>query len=194
VLKGKTAVNAAARHTACGTEHHRFNIFMTPTAQTYIDTLQMQAHPEGGYFKETYRSLQLIDVTQAGGGTSVPRSVSTGIYFLLEKNNFSAFHKIQSDEMWHFYAGQALEVLEFNERGELGCTRLGSDILGGEVHQHVVPANTWFASRVAAGGSFSLVGCTVAPGFNFADFSLADRAMLVALFPQHSKAIAELTR
>jgi len=167
---------------------------MTPTAQTYIDALQMEAHPEGGFFKETYRSHHLIDVTQGSGGTSVQRSVSTGIYFLLEKNNFSAFHKIKSDEMWHFYAGQALEVLELNERGELGCTRLGSDILGGEVHQHVVPANTWFASRVAAGGSFSLVGCTVAPGFDFADFCLADQALLMAAFPQHSQTIAELTR
>lgn len=167
---------------------------MTPTAQTYIDALQMQAHPEGGFFKETYRCHHLMDVTQGGGGTLVQRSVSTGIYFLLEKNNFSAFHKIQSDEMWHFYAGQALEVLELNAGGELRCTRLGSDILGGEVHQHVVPANTWFASRVAAGGSFSLAGCTVAPGFDFVDFCLADRAMLVASFPQHSQTIAELTR
>jgi len=167
---------------------------MTPTAQTYIDALQMEAHPEGGYFKETYRSHHLMDVPQADGGTTVQRNVSTGIYFLLEKSNFSAFHKIQSDEMWHFYAGHALEVLELNEIGELCCTRLGSNILGGEVHQHVVPANTWFASRVAAGGSFSLVGCTVAPGFDFADFCLADRAMLVAVFPQHSKTIAELTR
>jgi len=167
---------------------------MAPTAQTYIDALQMEAHPEGGFFKETYRSHHLMDVTQGGGRISAQRSVSTGIYFLRKKNNFSAFHKIQSDEMWHFYAGQALEVLELNERGELCSTRLGSDILGGEVHQHVVPANTWFASRVAAGGSFSLVGCTVAPGFDFADFCLADRAMLVAAFPQHSQTIAELTR
>lgn len=167
---------------------------MTPTAQTYIDTLQMMAHPEGGFFKETYRSLQLMDVMQGGGGVPIQRSVSTGIYFLLEKNNFSAFHKIQSDEMWHFYAGQALEVLELNGRGELSSTRLGPDILRGEIHQHVVPANTWFASRVAAGGSYSLVGCTVAPGFDFADFCLADRAMLLTEFPQHSQTIAELTR
>ena len=167
---------------------------MTLTAQTYIDALQMEAHPEGGFFKETYRSRHLMDVTQGNDGTSTQRNVSTGIYFLLEKNNFSAFHKIKSDEMWHFYAGQALEVLELNERGELGCTRLGPNILGGEVHQHVVPANTWFASRVAAGGVFSLVGCTVAPGFDFADFCLADRALLVAAFPQHRQTIDELTR
>ncbi|WP_114971086.1 cupin domain-containing protein [Rhodoferax ferrireducens] len=167
---------------------------MTPTAQTYIDTLHMQAHPEGGFFKETYRSHHLMDVAQGGGCTTVQRSVSTGIYFLLEKNNFSAFHKIQSDEMWHFYAGQALEVLELNEHGELCCTRLGPNILNGEIHQYVVPANTWFASRVASGGSFSLVGCTVAPGFDFADFCLADRAILLAEFPKFSQIITELTR
>lgn len=98
---------------------------MTLTAQTYIDSLQMEAHPEGGFFKETYRSHHLMDVTQGSATTTIQRSVSTGIYFLLEKNNFSAFHKIKSDEMWHFYAGQALEVVELNELGELDCTRLG---------------------------------------------------------------------
>lgn len=167
---------------------------MTPTAQTYIKALQMQAHPEGGFFRETYRSDHMMDVTGAGDGTAVRRSASTGIYFLLEKGNFSAFHQIKSDEMWHFYAGQALEVLELKTTGELLCTRLGPDILQGDVHQYVVRANTWFASRVAAGSAFSLVGCTVAPGFDFDDFYLAERDALLASFPQHSQIIAELTR
>jgi predicted cupin superfamily sugar epimerase len=165
-----------------------------PTAQTYIDAFQLQAHPEGGFFKETYRSDLMIVVTRADDGTVVHRSASTGIYFLLEEGNFSAFHRIKSDEMWHFYAGQALEVLELRANGELQCTRLGPDILQGEVHQHVVGANTWFASRVAAGGVFSLVGCSVAPGFDFADFCLADRDALLASFPQHGRIIAALTR
>lgn len=133
-------------------------------------------------------------VAQAEDGPAVQRNVSTGIYFLLEQGNFSAFHKIRSDEMWHFYAGQALEVLEISPAGDLRCTRVGSDVLQGEVCQHVVPAHTWFASRVAQGGAFSLVGCTVAPGFDFADFCLADRAALVATFPQHRQTIHELTR
>lgn len=167
---------------------------MTPTAQTYVQALQMQAHPEGGFYRESYRSPQRMDVPQVGHGAGVQRSVSTGIYFLLEQGNFSAFHQIQSDEMWHFYAGQALEVLELSDNGALRCTRLGPDILQGEVFQHVVPAHTWFASRVAVGGAFSLVGCTVAPGFDFADFCLADRAALVAKFPQHQATITELTR
>ena len=167
---------------------------MTLTAQTYVQTLQMQAHPEGGFYRESYRSTQLLDLVRSEDGSMVHRNVSTGIYFLLEQGNFSAFHKIRSDEMWHFYAGQALEVLEINPAGELRCTRLGPDVLQGEVFQHVVPAHTWFASRVAASGAFALVGCTVAPGFDFADFCLADRATLSAAFPQHRQTIHELTR
>lgn len=167
---------------------------MNPTAQTYIKTLKLQAHPEGGFFKETYRSDHLFDVTQADTGTVVQRNLSTGIYFLLEKGNFSAFHRIKSDEMWHFYAGQALEVLELRATGELACTRLGPDIVGGDLLQYVVSANTWFASRVAVSGAYSLVGCSVAPGFDFADFCLADRTSLLASFPQHSQIITELTR
>jgi predicted cupin superfamily sugar epimerase len=165
-----------------------------PTAQSYIDALELQAHPEGGFFKETYRSNLMIEVTRAGDDSVVHRSASTGIYFLLEEGNFSAFHRIKSDEMWHFYAGQSLEVLELKATGELRCTRLGPDLLQGEVHQHVVRANTWFASRVAAGGAFSLVGCSVAPGFDFADFCLADRETLLASFPQQDRIITALTR
>lgn len=154
----------------------------------------MLAHPEGGYYKETYRSAHRMAVAQPVDGAVAQRNVSTAIYYLLEKGNFSAFHKIQSDEMWHFYAGQALEVLELMATGDLRCTRLGADVLKGEVFQHVVPAHTWFASRVATGGDFSLVGCTVAPGFDFADFCLADARKLLAQFPQHRQIITEFTR
>ena len=167
---------------------------MPATTQTYVQALQMLPHPEGGFYKETYRSQQLMTVARPDNGALAQRNVSTGIYFLLERGNFSAFHQIRSDEMWHFYAGQALEVLEISASGALRCTRLGANILQGEVFQHVVPAHTWFASRVAAGGSFALVGCTVAPGFDFADFCLADRATLLAEFPQHQQTITALTR
>jgi len=166
---------------------------MTTSAQTYIVTLGLQAHPEGGFFKETYRSDGRMTVA-GNANDPVQRNICTGIYFLMEKGNFSAFHQIKSDEMWHFYAGQALEVLELRSSGELLCTRLGPVILNGDVHQYMVPANTWFASRVAAGGDFSLVGCTVAPGFDFADFQLADRADLLVRFPQHAPSIVALTR
>lgn len=167
---------------------------MTSEAQSHILALQMLPHPEGGFYKETYRSDHLMDVTKSVDSAVVQRNVCTGIYFLLEQGNFSAFHKIQSDEMWHFYAGHALEVLELKDTGELLFTRLGQDVVRGEVFQHVVPADTWFASRVAVGGAFSLVGYTVAPGFDFADFCLADRKELSTQFPQHSQLITELTR
>ena len=167
---------------------------MTRSAQTYIEALQLQAHPEGGFFKETYRSAHLIDVPGAPGSAPLRRSVSTGIYFLLEKANFSAFHRIKSDEMWHFYAGQAIEVLELRATGELVRTLLGPDIEHGQHHQYLVRADTWFASRVVDGGAFALVGCTVAPGFDFADFRLAERKTLLASYPQHSDIIHALTR
>lgn len=166
---------------------------MTATAQSYIQALQLQPHPEGGFFSESYRSAQTMALSAPGGGTQ-QRNVCTAIYFLLEAGNFSAFHRIQSDEIWHFYAGQALEVLELLPDGQLCCTRLGSDILRGEIPQYVVPADTWFASRVAEGGTFSLVGCTVAPGFDFADFRLARRQELLEIFPQNLQVITELTR
>ena len=166
---------------------------MTANAQSYIEALQMRPHPEGGFFRESYRSEQTMEAPAPGGGTR-QRSVCTAIYFLLEAGNFSAFHRIRSDEIWHFYAGQALEVLELLPSGELCCTRLGPDILRGELPQYVVPADTWFASRVADGGTFSLVGCTVAPGFDFADFRLAQRQELLEIFPQHRPVITELTR
>jgi predicted cupin superfamily sugar epimerase len=171
---------------------------MTMDAHFYINTLQLLPHPEGGFYRETYRSTSQVTL-QPGAGPDAQRdaavrSSSTGIYFLLEQGNFSAFHKIASDEMWHFYAGQALEVLELHASGEAIRTRLGTDVLNGEVHQHVVRAHTWFASRVCAGGAFALVGCTVAPGFDFADFALADRAALIATFAQHRQTITELTR
>lgn len=167
---------------------------MTVTAQTCIEHLALLPHPEGGYYRETYRSAQTLTVPHADAGSLAQRNVSTGIYFLLEAGNFSAFHQIQSDEMWHFYAGQALEVLALDASGTLTCTRLGPDIFNGDVPQHVVPARTWFASRVADGGTFALVGCTVAPGFDFADFQLAKRRTLSAIYPQHRALIAELTR
>ncbi|MBY0466335.1 MAG: cupin domain-containing protein [Burkholderiales bacterium] len=164
------------------------------SAQTCIEQLALQPHPEGGYYRETYRSAHTLPVLQPADATPALRNVCTGIYFLLEAGNFSAFHQIASDEMWHFYAGQAIEVLQIDTVGTLTCTRLGPDLLNGDVPQHVVPARTWFASRVAQGGAFALVGCTVAPGFDFADFELAKRHALCNQYPQHRALIAGLTR
>jgi predicted cupin superfamily sugar epimerase len=158
-----------------------------------ITHLGLIPHPAGGYYKETYRSEGTID-SSLPDGISGPRSFSTGIYFLLEHGNFSAFHRIKSDEMWHFYAGDPLEVIEITPQGKLIITVLGNNLERGEVFQYVVPAGHWFGSRVKAGGIFSLVGCTVAPGFDFADFEMAEQDDLKKKFPYHSSIIEELTR
>jgi uncharacterized protein len=161
---------------------------MKRNANYYIEQLNLDSHPEGGYFKETYRSVE-VTTTKAG-----QRSISTAIYFLLEAGNFSAFHRIKSDEAWHFYDGDPLSVYIIDQSGILEEVRLGLDLSSGQKPQAVVPANCWFASRVAVGGQFSLVGCTVAPGFDFQDFEMAERNKLIKEYPQHQSIIASLTR
>lgn len=163
------------------------------SAKDYIRLLNLQAHPEGGYYRETYRdqnSYPLQDINGING----ERNFSTAIYFLVEKENFSALHRIKSDEVWHFYAGDALEVIEIDERGELRFTKVGHHLEKGEVFQYVVKAGNWFGSRLAEGGNFALVGCTVSPGFDFADFEMAEREKLLAAFPQYTNTILALTR
>jgi predicted cupin superfamily sugar epimerase len=159
-----------------------------------VNKLKLEPHPEGGYFKEVYRSSDIITHKALPEGFLGDRTIATAIYFLIEKNNFSALHKIKSDETWHFYYGDALEVIEIDENGVLKYTAIGNNLLAGETFQYTVKANTWFGSRVKSGGKFSLVGCTVAPGFDFNDFELGKKEDLLKLFPQHQKVIVEMTR
>lgn len=163
---------------------------MSLSSAYYIQSLGLQPHPEGGYFKETYRS----EMTLTHKEFESARNVCTGIYFMLVEGNFSAFHRIKSDEMWHFYTGDALNIYVIHPSGEFEVIKLGLALDKGQLPQAVVPAGCWFASRVADGGSFSLVGCTVAPGFDFNDFEMAKRGDLNAVFPQHQDIIHELTR
>lgn len=164
------------------------------TVQQLIDRYSLQPHPEGGWYAETYRSDLRIPVLSSEHGSNAERNCSTAIYFLLESGNFSAFHRIRSDECWHFYAGGPLDIYEFTESGQLIITPLGADLKNGSIFQYVVKAGRWFASRPANGTEFSFVGCTVSPGFDFADFELADSAKLTARYPQYSSVIHELTR
>lgn len=144
---------------------------MQARVQQLIHHYQMQSHPEGGYFRQTYRAAGTIPPAVLPEGFSGERPFSTAIYFLLEQGNFSAFHRIRSDECWHFYEGQTLLVHVLDQSGSLNTIRLGPDLTNGEVYQYVVPANCWFASEPAPGTDYSLVGCTVAPGFDFADLN-----------------------
>lgn len=163
-------------------------------ASYWVAKYNMQAHPEGGYFVETYRSSEQIRQAALPGRFGGPRAFGTAIYFLLEGHQCSALHRIQADELWHFYAGDALEVFViYPEEGTLEVIRLGRDSEAGEVFQAVVPAGAWFGSRPAAGALYSLVGCTVAPGFDFEDFELAERDALLTQFPQHREVIEMLT-
>ena len=165
---------------------------MTTTVQQLIQTFDLKPHPEGGFYKETYRSTEHISQSALPDRFSGDRTYSSAIYFLLEQGNFSAFHRIQSDECWHFYAGDTLLVHVIHPDGKLISTPLGNT--PNTVYQFVVPAGSWFASETAPGGLFSFVGCTVAPAFDFADFELANAVELSGQFPQYKELINRLCR
>jgi uncharacterized protein len=151
-----------------------------------ISQYQLIPHPEGGYFRETYRAR----ATLPGTG----RSLSTAIYYLLPEGQRSLLHRIGADEVWHFYLGDPLLVIELQPEGPAKVTRLGRDPGKGELLQHVVPAGTWFGSMPAPGSKFSFVGCTVAPGFEFSDFELGEREALLTQFSEARDHVLALTR
>lgn len=151
----------------------------------YIKHLDLSPHPEGGFFKEVYRSAESIsDLPQRYIG--VERSISTSIYFLLNQNQKSHFHRIESDETWHFYQGSALLLHQIAENGDYRCLQIGSDLAGDQMLQYTVPKGFWFAAEVVDKTSFSLVGCTVAPGFDFRDFELAKFDKLSQICPDQA--------
>ena len=160
----------------------------------WIEKLQLAPHPEGGYFRQTYRSEVVIAREALPAGFSGARAVSTAIYFLLEGENFSAFHRLRSDEVWHFYVGEPLIVHVMDADGKYSRILLGDDPEAGQVLQAVVRAGSWFASHVADWKGFAVVGCTVAPGFDFTDFEMGKREELVARYPEFRKVIERLTR
>ncbi len=167
---------------------------MDPAVKNIIECYNMQPHPEGGYYKETYRSQEVVDQKALPQRFSGQRQFSTAIYFLLERGNFSAFHRIKSDECWHFYEGETLLIYVIDEHANLLVIKLGNNVLKGETFQYVVPAGCWFASVPAEGSTFSFVGCTVSPGFDFADFELAEKEALINEYPRYKDVIEKLTR
>ncbi|HET6995302.1 MAG TPA: cupin domain-containing protein [Chitinophagaceae bacterium] len=161
-------------------------------ADFWIRHLELTRHIEGGWYNEVYRSPLLLKNTQLPSYFPGTRNSCTHIYFLLQQHGFSAFHRIRSDELWHFYSGDALIVYEIDDSGQLTKHRLGNDPGKAESFFCVIKAGNWFASRVADGGDYTLVGCTVSPGFDFEDFELADKKMLLNVYPQHAELINEL--
>ena len=167
---------------------------MKQDIKTIVENLNMAPHPEGGFYKETYRSTDTIPQGVLGDEFTGDRNYCTGIYFLLTSLNFSAFHRIKQDEMWHYYTGSSLYVHVIDPNGNYHRQTLGINFENGELPQYVVPAGSWFASSVKDEDSFSLVGCTVAPGFDFDDFELANRKSLIEIFPDHKELISQYTR
>ena len=167
---------------------------MTKDYLFWVEKLELLPHPEGGYFKETYRSKGVINKSALPSTFNGDRSYSTAIYFLLTSKNFSAFHKIASDELWHFYDGDGLSIHIIHPDGKKEELRLGRDIKKGETFQAMVPAGSWFASETINREGWALVGCTVAPGFDFNDFEMAERDKLIKKYPQHTELIQRLTR
>lgn len=153
-----------------------------------IQQFDLKPHPEGGYYQETYRSNERVARQQSGA----QRSASTAIYYLLSGSAYSAWHRIASDEVWHFYTGSPLHVHVLTATGLL-TQRLGNTLEHKQaVYQIVVPAGCWFAAELVDVDSYAFVGCTVAPGFEFSEFELADTDMLLASWPQHAALIRRL--
>lgn len=162
-------------------------------AKFYIDYLNLKVHPEGGYFSEIYRSDILISNSSLPYDFTGDRNVSTSIYFLLDNSNVSKFHRLKSDEIWHFFDGKPIYIYTISDNGKLDSFKLGRDLENGEAFQIVIPKNTWFGAHLEDYSGFALVGCTVAPGFDYNDFELAKRKDLLNLFPEYNQLICQLT-
>ena len=165
---------------------------MHPKAEQYIKQLQLKKHPEGGYYKEVYRSGERILPTHLPKRYKSSRNFSTSIYFLLEGRQFSSFHLLQSDELWHFYDGWKVLLYVINKEGELVTKKLGKD--KDCQLQLTIEKQNWFAAELEDKKSFALFGCTVSPGFEFDDFELGNRNILIKKFPRHSILIKRLTK
>ena len=170
-------------------------------AQYWIDKLKLTKHPEGGFYRLTYTADVKIPAEALPRGFKGARVASTAIYFLLSNEDgredagcFSAFHRLQADELWHFHAGGPLVVHSIAPDGSYGRLLLGPDAEQGEHFQGFIPAGCWFASEPLHPESFALVSCTVAPGFDFEDFEMGKRAELSVAYPQHRELVARLTR
>jgi uncharacterized protein len=164
------------------------------TAEEIIRRLNLVPHPqEGGFFREMYRSQQVTPASVLPAVYGGDRNASTAIYFLLTPETFSEMHRLPTDEVFHFYLGDPVEMLQLFPDGRGAVVRIGNDLAAGESPQVLAPGDVWQGSRLAPGGKFALLGTTVAPGFEFADYTSGRRAELVRQYPDHAELITALT-
>lgn len=168
---------------------------MTKKATDWIEALQLTPHPEGGWYREIYRAEETISPEGLPARFTGGRNFSTAIYFLLTGHETSAFHRIRQDEVWHFYDGTGLTVHMIDPSGRYSAFKLGRDVSTGEQLVAVVPAGWLFGASVykTVADAYALVGCTVAPGFDFADFEMPSRKTLLEQYPEHRGVIERLT-
>lgn len=168
-------------------------IILTPlnkNAKLWIKKLKLKLHPEGGYFANTYASDKKIDLSDYDGS----RSVCTAIYYLLTGNQFASFHTIKSDEIWHFYSGSSLTLHKMDSTGGIEQILLGPNFDKGERYQVIIKSGCWFAASINDKNSYSLVGCTVSPGFDYRDWKLGNRKKLLEKYPQYRSIIKKYTK
>jgi predicted cupin superfamily sugar epimerase len=166
------------------------------TADEVKKLLGLKPHPcEGGWFRQTYAANEQVAAEAfAEGRYASARLTGTAIYYLLEQDTFSEMHRLRSDEVFHFYAGDAVEMLQLDQQAGGRVVRIGNDLAAGEQPQIVVPSGVWQGSRMAPGGQWALLGCTVSPGFEYQDYEAGDRTKLCARWPQFDALIRALTR
>lgn len=165
------------------------------TVEELVKLYDLKPHPEGGFYSEYYRDKGIIPKSVLPSRYKGDRNYSTNVYFLLPEGKKSKLHRIASDESWHFYLGDPLTIVQISPKGKVETILLGQDVGSGQKVAHVVPAGYWFGAYPAEGSRFSFVGCTVAPGFDFADFEMGDHSTLLEFkkFPEAKKVIERLT-
>ncbi|HKJ34023.1 MAG TPA: cupin domain-containing protein [Balneolales bacterium] len=162
-------------------------------AKYWINKFQLTPHPEGGYFREVFRSKTELLTSGLPSRYSNNRNAVTSIYFLLKGNDVSKFHRLKSDESWHFYAGSSVSIHIIDKAGIYRTAKLGPDPDKDMYFQYTIEHDHWFGATVDLSDSYALVGCTVAPGFDFEDFEIAERSTLLEEYPEHSVIIDKLT-
>ena len=166
---------------------------MSTEAESWIEALDLRPHPEGGLFRETWRSDETLGARALPARFAGERSMGTAIYYLLRAGERSRLHRLRADELWHLYAGGPLTLHLFTEGGDYRRRTLGQDPLAGHAPQLRVPHGCWFGAELPPGVPFALAGCTVSPGFEYDDFELADRSALLSRHPGHADVVTRLT-